>query len=199
MPANVEFKARLQDAAAAHAIAARISGGGGELISQTDVFFAASSGRLKLRIMGPTQAELISYERTDAAAARRSDYRIAPATNPGELVQVLAQALTVAGVVNKERWLYRYGQTRIHIDRVEGLGDFLEIEVVLRLGQREAEGHEMANDLLRRFGLAPDDLIGCAYIDLMRDAGVHIDWRTAVKQILPSRAGVSAQTSPAQP
>jgi predicted adenylyl cyclase CyaB len=199
MPANVEFKARLRNAAAAHAIAARLSGAGGEPIPQTDIFFEASSGRLKLRILGPARAEWISYQRTDSAAPRRSDYRIAPAANPAELIQVLAPALTVTGVVKKERRLYRYGQARIHIDRVDGLGDFLEIEVVLRPEQPEAEGHAMANDLLRRFGVAPDDLLGCAYVDLMREAGVALDWRTAVEQTLsPSHAGVSVQTSPAR-
>jgi predicted adenylyl cyclase CyaB len=167
MPANIEFKARLRDAAAAHATAARISGSQGELIEQKDVFFAVPTGRLKLRILGPERAELIAYQRADTAAARRSDYRISPVSHPAELAEVLTRALGVVGVVSKQRWLYRFGQTRIHIDRVRGLGDFLEIEVVLRDGRPDEEGHEIARQMLGEFGVSADQLVACAYLDLL--------------------------------
>lgn len=154
----------------AHAVAARLSGGGGERIPQTDVFFRAPGGRLKLRML-EDRAELISYHRADEAAARRSEYHVAPVTHPGELRQALAHALGEAGVVRKERRLYLVGQTRIHIDRVEDLGDFLEIEVVLRPDQPEAEGRAIAEDMLRELGVEINDLIGCAYVDLLQEKG----------------------------
>ena len=43
--------------------------------------------------------------------------------------QLLTAALGVRGQVIKTRTLYIAGQTRIHIDQVQGLGDFLELEV----------------------------------------------------------------------
>ena len=58
-------------------------------------------------------------------------------------------------------------QTRVHIDCVEGLGDFLEFEVVLRPGQSEAEGSLIADDLLKQFEIDRSALIGQAYVDLL--------------------------------
>ena len=63
--------------------------------------------------------------------------------------------------------MYLVGQTRIHIDRVQDLGDFLELEVVLRPGQSASEGKAIAEALLVEFGIAADQLIGEAYIDLL--------------------------------
>lgn len=59
------------------------------------------------------------------------------------------------------------GQTRVHIDEVDGLGEFLELEVVLRPDQSEEDGQEIAHDLLREFKISPQDLISEAYIDLL--------------------------------
>lgn len=72
------------------------------------------------------------------------------------------------GVVEKTRRVYRIGQTRIHLDAVKGLGDFVEIEVVLQPGQSEDDGRQIADDLVIKLGVVPYDLIGCAYIDILR-------------------------------
>jgi adenylate cyclase class IV len=57
-------------------------------------------------------------------------------------------------------------RTRVHLDRVEGLGDFMELEVVLREGQSDAEGQQTAEDLMSRLGLANAPRLGGAYLDL---------------------------------
>jgi adenylate cyclase class IV len=64
--------------------------------------------------------------------------------------------------------VFLVGSTRIHLDRVQGLGDFLEIEVVLAEGQSHAEGHEVAESLMRALGVEPERLVAEAYIDLHR-------------------------------
>lgn len=71
------------------------------------------------------------------------------------------------GIVKKTRTLYLAGQTRIHIDQVEGLGDFLEFEVVLRENQSEDDGKHIANHLLADFGIDARDLHAEAYVDLL--------------------------------
>jgi len=167
MPSNIEIKARLRDRPAALATAARLSGSAPETIQQEDVFFVTDRARLKLRILAPDRGELIRYERTNIAEVRRSQYSIACTSDPQILLEILSATLERAGTVKKTRTLYMAGQTRIHIDLVEGLGDFLELEVVLRLGQSEAEGKSIAAALLSEFGIADEQLIAEAYVDLL--------------------------------
>lgn len=167
MPINIEIKARVGDPMALRRRAERLSDSPGEVISQVDTFFHTNRGRLKLRELGPASAQLIFYSRPDLAGPKRSDYRIFTTDEPASLKEVLALALGVRGVVRKTRTLYLVGQTRIHLDEVEGLGHFLELEVVLQEGQEEAEGQAIAQDLMRRLGVGPEALLEGAYMDLI--------------------------------
>jgi predicted adenylyl cyclase CyaB len=167
MPANIEIKALLTNPAAANAVAARLSDTSPETIQQEDFFFACNRGRLKLRIFAPNREELIRYERSDVADARVSRYLIARTPDPQILNEILGATLGRIGVVKKTRVLYLIGQTRVHIDEVQGLGDFLELEVVLRPGQTELEGKSIVTALLAEFGIAQNELIAEAYVDLL--------------------------------
>jgi len=167
MPSNVEIKAILRNRAAAEAIAARLSDRRRQRIRQEDIFFHCDGARLKLRILGPKRGELIRYERPDVAGLRASHYSIARTCDPEGLREILGQTLGITGVVRKTRTLYKVGQTRIHIDQVEGLGDFLELEVVLRPGQTEMEGAGIARQVLSNFMLEEDQLVAAAYVDLL--------------------------------
>lgn len=167
MPANIEIKARVQDPLALRQRAERLSAAPVEVIHQVDTFFHTERGRLKLRELGPASAQLIFYSRPDALGPKRSDYRIFTTDNPAPLKETLSLALGVRGVVRKIRYLYLVGQTRIHLDEVEGLGSFLELEVVLREGQEEAQGQAIARDLMSRLGVGPEALLEGAYIDLI--------------------------------
>jgi predicted adenylyl cyclase CyaB len=83
-------------------------------------------------------------------------------------------------VVRKTRILYLIGQTRVHVDEVQGLGDFLELEVVLRPGQSELEGKNIVTALLSEFGIAQNELIAEAYVDLLaRRAGKPFEPKNA--------------------
>lgn len=167
MPSNIEIKAILNNRAGAEAIAARLSDAGPELIHQEDVFFRCDGARLKLRILGPQRGELIRYERADVADTRCSRYVIARTPDPDVLLDILTKTLGRIGRVKKERTLYLIGQTRVHLDRVESLGDFLELEVVLRPEQAESEGKGIAEELLASFGIEKQQLIAEAYVDLL--------------------------------
>lgn len=70
-------------------------------------------------------------------------------------------------MVKKTRTLYLIGQTRVHVDEVRGLGEFLEIEVVLQPGQSEVEAKSIATALLSEFGIGQEQLIAEAYVDLL--------------------------------
>ena len=71
--------------------------------------------------------------------------------------------------MKKIRYLYTVGQTRIHLDEVEELGQFMELEVLLREDQSDAEGQAIAEDLMRRLGIRDEALIEGAYMDLLED------------------------------
>jgi predicted adenylyl cyclase CyaB len=165
MPRNIEIKAVVADRAAAEAMAARLSGDGPEIIHQEDFFFACDGARLKLRIFSADRGELIRYERPDTTQARISSYAIARTSDPQSLLDILSATLGVIGTVRKRRTLYLIGQTRVHLDEVEGLGNFLELEVVLRPGQRDSEAIEIANHLMQRFGIDKKHLVSKAYVD----------------------------------
>jgi predicted adenylyl cyclase CyaB len=167
MPSNIEIKAILKNRVAAEKVAARLSDSSPQTIHQEDFFFACNRGRLKLRIFAPDRGELIRYERFDVANARESRYLIARTPDPQTLNEILTVTLGRTGVVKKKRILYLIGQTRVHIDEVQGLGDFLELEVVLRPGQSELEGKNIVTTLLSEFGIAQDELIAEAYVDLL--------------------------------
>lgn len=170
MPSNIEIKAFLRDRPHVEALAARLSDVEPQLIPQEDYFFRCDRARLKLRILGPDRGELIRYERDDVADVRCSRYVIARTCDPSILLEILTRTLGVAGVVKKKRTLYLIGQTRVHLDRVFDLGDFLELEVVLRPEQSDAEGKSIAHALLSTFKIDKRELIGKSYVDLLSQA-----------------------------
>lgn len=167
MPSNVEIKARLRDRAGVQARAVALATEPVRVIGQEDVFFRTPKGRLKLRVFDESSGELIYYERPDQAGPKLSDYRIAPTVEPRKLQETLRMALGLRGIVKKERTLVLVGQTRVHLDRVDDLGDFMELEVVLKPGQSSADGQRIAEDLMSKLGIQGSDLIEGAYLDLL--------------------------------
>ena len=169
MPANIEIKAKVWDAARLRTEVESLSDGPAEILDQADIFFRAPSGRLKLRILGDHHGELIFYRREDVAGPRPSRYLLAPTSDPTALQMILSSVLDVLGAVRKRRRLYWVGQTRIHLDDVERLGEFIELEVILHPDQPEDEGIAIARGLMDRLGIAEDQLVERAYIDLLND------------------------------
>ena len=169
MARNIEIKARVPDPADLRRRAAALSDTPGELIPQEDTFFHVPQGRLKLRVITPDHGQLIYYQRPDATGPKQSDYHITVTAEPQTLKNVLTHSLGVRGVVFKQRWLYLVGPTRIHLDQVEGLGSFMELEVLLQADQSPAEGQAIAADLMTQLGIQEQHLIEGAYIDLLEN------------------------------
>jgi predicted adenylyl cyclase CyaB len=168
MRRNIEIKARILDWQSANRAALAVADGPPQILEQEDVFFATERGRLKLRTVNG-EAELIYYHRPDGTGPRQSDYLVLPIIEPRIAVQMLEMLHARRGTVRKKRWLYLSGQTRIHLDRVEDLGDFLELETVLLEDQSAADGERVLRDLMARLGIAHEHLIDRAYIDLLAD------------------------------
>ncbi|CAN5824992.1 class IV adenylate cyclase [soil metagenome] len=168
MARNIEIKARITNIETLLPLAQAVADRGPQVILQDDTFFACAHGRLKLRAFADGHGELIAYHRSDAADPKTSDYLITPTADPSGLRDTLTRALGTAGRVIKQRTLLLAGRTRIHLDRVEGLGDFLELEVVLRDDEAEAAGTAEAHALLDRLKIDASQLLAGAYVDLLR-------------------------------
>jgi len=98
-----------------------------------------------------------------------SEYYINETVEPETLRQALTKSLGEYAEVNKTRLLFLVGRTRIHLDRVDALGDFLELEVVLAEDDDLADGHAEAQQLMEQLQVGPEALIDCAYVDLLSD------------------------------
>jgi len=171
MPTNVEIKAKVRNPARLRSLAEALALTPGQLIVQDDTFFTVPYGRLKLRKFSSKSAELIYYEREDGPGPKESRYSISRTSEPDSLKAVLQQSLGVLGSVRKERTLYLVGQTRIHLDEVEGLGPFVELEVVLQTHQPPADGIQIARELMAKLEIQDSDLVEQAYVDLLLAGG----------------------------
>lgn len=169
MARNVEIKASVDDLAALERQVATLATSGPEVITQDDTFFACPNGRLKLRVLGTGEGQLVFYRRADAQGPKESFYLVSLTPDPDSLRDTLTHAYGALGRVQKQRTLYLIDRTRIHLDRVEGLGDFLEFEVVLAEDEATEAGVAVADDLLRQLAIPAESLIDGAYFDLLQD------------------------------
>lgn len=167
MPRNIEIKARIASVDALVPKVGLIADQGPFEIPQDDTYFACAAGRLKVRTFSKDDGELIYYRRSDQQAAKESFYLRSPTSSPETMRRSLSLAYGQAGRVEKHRTLFLLGRTRIHLDKVSGLGHFLELEVVLDEHEPLEAGVREANDLLARLGVEPSQLIEGAYVDLL--------------------------------
>jgi predicted adenylyl cyclase CyaB len=165
---NWELKCRCGDLegvrSRAFALGARDVG----VLEQVDTFFPAPEGRVKLREFGEGGGELIAYRRPDGTEARGSDYLLYQVPEPERLREVLAFALGTRAVVRKRRRLLLWRHTRIHLDQVEGLGAFVELETVMT-GQTDAEARAELEQVAAALGLDACELVSQAYVDLLEE------------------------------
>jgi adenylate cyclase class IV len=171
MPRNVEIKARVDDLRMLVAAAAALADQGPFDMVQDDTFFLCDRGRLKLRDFANGTGDLIFYRRADRGGPKASFYVRSPTSSPETLRGTLALAYGEAGRVRKHRTLFLIGRTRVHLDEVEDLGSFVELEVVLNDTDDVDAGIREAHALMARLGITASQLIGGAYIDLFGRIG----------------------------
>lgn len=137
---------------------------------QRDTYFKVPRGRLKLREEPDALSHLIAYERSDLLDHKESRYHLIEVREPTELREALAAILGIMVVVSKARHLFIFEGVRIHLDRVDGLGDFVEFEGVATDGVDPAGFTKLLDDLRRSFGILDQDLLPESYSDLLRSA-----------------------------
>lgn len=167
MPRNIEIKARVDNIGHLNEIAESISDSETIEISQDDTFFTCANGRLKLRAFADGTGVLIFYQRANETGPKESFFTTAPTQAPDALRDTLSLAYGQSGRVKKRRTLFTVGRTRIHLDSVVGLGDFLELEVILADGEAAAIGEREALAVMARLGVLKSQLVDQAYVDLL--------------------------------
>ena len=137
---------------------------------QADTFFKVPSGWLKLREVEDDPAALISYRRSvEDSGPRESEYNIFRLQDATELKLVLEQSLGILGRVEKQRSLWLWRHTRVHLDQVHGLGDFLELETVLS-GISPAEGTAESEEVIGLLELDRKLFISVPYLELLQES-----------------------------
>lgn len=164
---NVELKAHDPDPDATWAAALTAGAREAGVLRQRDTYFGVPRGRLKLREEEPGGATLIPYERPDAAAERVSAYRLVPVAEPEGMRAALAATCGVLAEVVKVRRLLRWETVRIHLDAVEGLGCFVELEAVAAPGSDLARERAQVAHLRERLGITDDRLRPGSYADAL--------------------------------
>ncbi|MBS1844471.1 MAG: class IV adenylate cyclase [Actinobacteria bacterium] len=167
---NLELKARDREPARSLAVCRRLAAEDRGTLKQRDTYFAVRRGRLKLREEPDAPATLIAYERPDITGNKESRYRLVEVPDSEAIRTALASVLGVTVVVAKARRLFVYKGVRIHLDRVEELGDFIEFEGVAADGEDPARFTSALDALRRELDIREEDLVSRSYSDLLRES-----------------------------
>lgn len=174
MPKNLELKASCRSLAIALHIAEGLGARRGGVLRQTDTYFLSGSDRLKLREIRGDHAELIFYRRPNTSSVRYSEYTVVRVSGPGRMKRLFSKLFGIRVVVVKKRILYLYQNARIHIDSVSGLGNFIEFEVLVLHGAKQAES--LMVFLKKEFRIREASIIGGSYSDILlgrKRRGIH--------------------------
>lgn len=167
MHINFEFKARHRNLAAAEQALLQNNPLFVGEDHQVDTYFNVPNGRLKLR-EGTIEQALIFYERNNDAAAKQSNVTLYPHRADADLKRILVQSLGIKTVVDKNRKIYFIGNVKFHFDRVDGLGEFVEVEAIDKDGRLGLEKlKEQCAFYQRLLGVGDDDFVAGSYSDLL--------------------------------
>lgn len=165
---NLEIKARCADLDAVRERAEALATSRLGIDRQTDTYFVTKRGRLKLRESSLSGGQLIPYLRPDQRGPKNSDYGVIPIEEPERIKALLTGILGVHRVVRKVREIWLRENVRIHLDQVEGLGSFMELEAVYD-GRPESlpAQQEKLRFLMARLGIGEEDLVDVSYEGLL--------------------------------
>lgn len=169
---NIEIKARIVDATRLREKVKDLAHSFLGSDHQIDTYFTTKNGRMKLRESKLSGDYLILYQRSDQAGPRSSIYETIPVKRSAEVKTILGNLLGRDLVVEKVRDIYLYENVRIHLDKVENLGDFLEFEAVM---DNHHQFHDLeiekVNRLMEILNISASDLVPKSYQDLIGEKG----------------------------
>jgi predicted adenylyl cyclase CyaB len=142
---------------------------------QVDTYFRVDSGRLKLR-EGTIERFLIHYDRRDGNGPKQSNVILYEVEPDSSLKEILARSLGIRTVVVKQREIYFIGNVKFHIDRVENLGSFVEIEAIDSDGSIGTDRlGAQCRQYIELLGISQDDFITNSYSDMLDSPGAGYD------------------------
>ena len=140
---------------------------------QTDTYFNVVSGRLKLR-QGNIENSLIFYNRENVAGLKQSDFDLLPVANGDALKAILTKAIGVKIEVKKSREIYYIRNVKFHIDTLEGLGNFVEIEATnIGCDVSIDDLRGQCSYYMKQFCISDEDLIPVSYSDMLLGPSLH--------------------------
>jgi adenylate cyclase class 2 len=164
---NVEIKARCNDPSFIRNYLVNRGADFKGLDEQTDTYFNVTDGRLKLR-EGSIENNLIFYKRNDQPGPKRSHFHLVKIQDAAGLKHALERSCGIKMIVKKSREIYYIDNVKFHIDKVPGLGSFIEIEAGNILADKtEPELSDQCNFYLKEFHVQADDLIAESYSDML--------------------------------
>ncbi len=168
---NIEIKARCADPAFIRAYLQQQQARFVGTDEQTDTYFHVPNGRLKLR-QGPIENALIFYKRENKAGPKLSEVKLFQVPAESDVLkEVLTQANGIKVIVKKRRAIYFIDNVKFHIDEVEGLGSFVEIEAIDTDGSLGLEKiNQQCHYYLQAFQIPETDLLTHSYSDLLLNA-----------------------------
>ncbi len=170
---QIDLKFRISDLAEMRQKLSALPVTGPTDLSFKEVFFHSKQGVLKLRILSETAGQLIYAYSHSATQQALTDYQLSLTDSPAVLQKILSETNGIKGCLTQKRRLYLYGRTRVHLDFVEGLGDFLELEVVLEQGENLLSGNNEVDYMMSRLGLTDKDLISGPYLELLENNSTY--------------------------
>jgi predicted adenylyl cyclase CyaB len=166
LPSNLEIKAKIDNISSSEEVALKVGANYIETMEQVDTYYNISYGKLKLREFSNKDPELIYYDRY-GDERWQSDYIVAEISDPKNLKKILSLLFEVKVTVKKKRKLYMFDNARIHLDVVEGLGSFIEFEVVNLRGDKQAK--DLLEKLIIDFKIDENIIVRSSYSDLLID------------------------------
>ena len=166
---NIEIKARVDDVSGIRNFLLQNHAEFIGVDHQKDIYFNVKKGRLKLR-EGNIENNLIYYERADIHGPKNSHFTLVKVTKSNELKDVLEKSIGIKVIVNKTREIYFIGNIKFHIDKVQNLGNFIEIEASnMNAVIPEEKLLEQCEYYMNKFEIKPGDLVTNSYSDLLEE------------------------------
>lgn len=163
---NVEVKYELRDADLCRSIIARLGARLAATLRQRDTYFRVPDGRLKKREVDGEGTEWVMYHRLNRAKPRLSNFTIY--TEQEALARFGQAPLPVWVIVEKSREVWLMGEVRLHIDDVERLGRFFEIEALVTPRQHVGLCRREVDRIVKELGpIVLGELIPVSYSDML--------------------------------